>query len=136
MAEAEPGRREADLRGAVRRRATALVEQDVESLRELMDDQCVWTTYRGDRWAREEYIERNTTVVRWRSQEMDIDRVVFVGDVGVVLATARDIVVEDDAEAAYAMPVTMTWLRSDEGHWQLVAGHAGPLLAAEPVEAE
>ena len=53
-----------------RDRAAALAASDATELTALLHERFVWTSHRGDRFAREEYVVRNVGgAVRWRSQD-------------------------------------------------------------------
>lgn len=117
-------RAEDEVRAAVSARAEALASGDVEALADLMHPECVWTTHAGLVLRRDEYICHNTTTVRWRAQQVDVDAVVISEGTAVVVGTVTDTVVEDQEDARYRMPITMVWIR--DKHWRLLAAHAGP----------
>ena len=111
-----------------RDRAAALAASDATELTALLHERFVWTSHRGDRFAREEYVVRNVGgAVRWCSQDLVDPSVVRVGDAAVLTAMAIDVIDGPSGVASYRMPVTQTWVR-DAGRWQLLAGHAGPAL--------
>lgn len=119
-----------DVQGQVIRaaeaRGRALAECDAEGLRRILHEDFRWTSHTGTTLGREEYIHRNTAgVVRWRSQELSGVEVSVVGDTAVLLAEVTDVVIRDEGDETFRMPMTQTWVRQD-GEWRCLAGHAGP----------
>jgi ketosteroid isomerase-like protein len=108
-------------------RAHALVAGDGPKLVELLHEDFVWTTHRGEVFDRAEYVGRNTggdTV--WRSQQLNCVRVRVVDRTAVLVAEVVDVVdSKDGAPETSQMPITQTWVRVGES-WQCLAGHAGP----------
>ncbi|MFC7623633.1 nuclear transport factor 2 family protein [Microlunatus sp. GCM10028923] len=117
---------------AVRLRAESLAAGDANQLRELMHEECHWTSYAGLVLDRDDYIRRNTTTVTWAAQSIERPVVRVVGDCAVVTGTVVDLVLDETGRTAeFRLLITMTWIR-DAGRWRLLAGHAGPRLDAAP----
>lgn len=112
--------------GAVRRRARALAEADVDTLYEMLHPHFRWTSHRGNTVGRETYIWNNTdgTLV-WRAQDLDDITVTVVGNAAVVTCVVTDHVTRAGQDERYTMPMTQTWVR-DGDKWVCLAGHAGP----------
>lgn len=122
----EPADRE--LLDAVQRRAAALSCGDGEALRHLLHPGFRWTSHRGDVFDRDTYVDDNTRgQLRWTRQSLSGVVVSVVDQTGVVTSIVTDEVERDGTAQTFRMPVTQTWTRRD-GHWQCLAGHAGPLL--------
>lgn len=117
---------EDEVRTAVAARADALATGDRAALERLMHPACVWTTHAGLVLGRDEYVERNTSVVTWRAQRVDVERVTSVGDTAVAIGTVADTVHEDGGDVDYRMRITLVWVQ--DPYWQLLAAHAGPHL--------
>ncbi len=117
---------EDEIRDAVAARADALATGNRAALERLMHPACVWTTHAGLVLGRDEYVERNTSVVSWAAQHVDVERVTSVGDTAVAIGAVADTVHEDGTDVDYRMRITLMWVR--DPHWQLLAAHTGPRL--------
>jgi Domain of unknown function (DUF4440) len=119
-----------DVLAAAEQRALALARADGDALRRLHHAALRWTTHRGRVLTRDEYIAGNTGgELRWLAQELSDVTVVVEGTTAVLTAVVTDHVQRDGDELTFRMPVTLTWVRSDDGSWSCIAGHAGPPLA-------
>jgi len=115
---------------AARERAAALAAGDSSRLTALLHPSFRWVSHRGDRFTREEYVERNTRgPLAWRSQALEEPEVTVVGETAVLHAVVRDVVATESGDEEFRMPVTQVWVRSGDG-WVCLAGHAGPRLEA------
>ncbi len=112
---------------AVRRRALALAEADLDTLYEVLHPRFRWTSHRGTTVGRDSYIRSNTDgSLVWRSQGLSDITVTVVGDAAVVTCIVTDDVTRAGRDERYMMPMTQTWV-CDGGQWMCLAGHAGPL---------
>lgn len=110
---------------AVRERGEALASGDPAWLADVLHQDFLWTSHRGERFDRAGYVEANTRHLVWRSQELSEPRVRVVGEAAVVTGTVHDHVERDGVAGWHTMPVTMIWARVD-GRWLCLGGHAGP----------
>ncbi|SOD72198.1 uncharacterized protein DUF4440 [Jatrophihabitans sp. GAS493] len=127
---------ETDVVSAARARADALVAGDATALRRLTHERFVWTSHRGDRFNRDEYLAANIGGdLRWHRQELEHPSVQVVADTAVLRCIVRDVVAQEaaapPADEVYRMPVTQTWVR-ESGKWRCLAGHAGPRISDLP----
>jgi hypothetical protein len=114
---------------AARARASALAEGDRARLAALLHSDFRWTSHLGETFSRHEYIERNTQgQTAWRSQELDVANVVVAGETAVLFAEVTDVILRDEEEVTFQMPVTQVWVRQGDD-WTCLAGHAGPRLS-------
>ena len=108
-------------------RADALVRRDAAALERLLHPALRWTTYRGDVLDRAAYIEGNTAgELVWRGQRLEGAGVAVDGDTAVLVAVVVDEVERDGERAVFRLRLTQTWVRSGDGAWVCLAGHAGP----------
>lgn len=115
-----------DILEAARRRAEALAHGDAVTLTSLLHPLFRWTSHRGVTFDRHEYVRRNTQgQIMWESQMLADPAVTVVGDTGVLVAEAVDLVWVGAERETFRMPVTQVWVRADGG-WSCLAGHAGP----------
>jgi hypothetical protein len=117
---------------AARARAAALATGDEVALTRLLHPAFVWTSHTGELFDRDRYIGANLdgpTV--WRSQ--NLDHVTFARDAGAVVlrCIVTDEVTVNGQRTVHRMPCTQTWVWMD-ARWQLLAGHAGPMLLPGP----
>jgi Domain of unknown function (DUF4440) len=115
---------------AVVRRSRALETGDADELRRHLHPGFRWTSYRGETFDRDGYIESNTSGrLRWRRQDLEARSVVVDGDTAVVVGVVVDEVERDGERETYRLLITMTWVfRHDR--WLCLAGHAGPQVHA------
>jgi hypothetical protein len=113
---------------AARRRAGALAERDEATLRALLHPAFGWTSHTGARFDRERYLRSNIDgATIWHGQRLEGTVVAVEGDVAVLSCVVADDVTVNGRRRVHRMPMTQTWVRVGE-QWQLLAGHAGPLL--------
>jgi uncharacterized protein (TIGR02246 family) len=91
-----------------------------------MHPACLWTTHTGLVLGRDEYVARNTTLVTWQAQHVDLDHVRVHDDVAVALGVASDTVLDGGHPVHTRMRVTFVWVR--DGRWRLLTAHAGPRI--------
>ena len=116
----------AGLEAAVHQRADALGRGDREMLESLMHPDAVWTTHTGLVLERDAYIARNTSQVKWRKQDVRVERLRIDEGIGIVLAIVDDVVDGERAAERFTMRVTLVWRHYEEHGWRLLAAHAGP----------
>ncbi|MGW6276992.1 nuclear transport factor 2 family protein [Kribbella sp. NPDC055071] len=113
---------------AALRRAAALAAGDVGELRACLHPEFWWTSHRGAGFDREAYIASNTGgSLRWSAQSLADVAVVVVGNVAVLRCVVTDRVDVGQGTEEFRMPMTQTWIRSDD-RWLCLAGHAGPRM--------
>jgi hypothetical protein len=120
-----------DLMRAANNRAAALAGRDVAALHQLLHPSFGWISHRGQWFDRDAYIAANVADGRrWRSQRFEDVEIRVVADTGVLRCIVSDEIEVGPGEIeVFVMPMTQTWIR-DDGRWQCLAGHAGPLLSA------
>jgi hypothetical protein len=117
-----------DVLRAAAARASALADGDGERLAELLHADFRWTSHVGETFRRQEYIERNTQgQTIWQSQQLDKAEVVVIGEAAVLFAEVTDVILRDEDQLTFQMPVTQVWVLQDDD-WKCLAGHAGPHL--------
>lgn len=123
---------------AANQRARALSARDESALRALLHPAFGWTSHTGAHFDRERYIRSNFhgTVIDgavvdgatiWHGQHLEDATVTIECDTAVLYCIVADDVTVDGRRRMHRMPMTQTWVRVGE-RWQLLAGHAGPLL--------
>jgi ketosteroid isomerase-like protein len=122
---------EDEVLAAAQSRAAALAAGDESALRALLHPDFGWTSHTGERFDRERYVRSNIEgATLWHHQSIDHATLAVEGAVVVLRCIVADDVTVAGRRRVHRMPCTQTWVASD-GRWQLLAGHAGPLLAAE-----
>jgi hypothetical protein len=112
-------------------RADALAAGDADRLRQLLHPEFIWTSHRGERFNRDDYVHSNIGGRnRWSGQTLQDPAVTVVGDVAVLRCTVVDTVDTGSGSEVFRMPMTQVWIRAD-AQWVCLAGHAGPRLAPE-----
>ncbi len=123
-----------DVLAAATARAEALVAGKADRLAQLLHPEFHWTSHRGERFDRDEYLRSNTGAAhRWKSQSLLDPEMTVLDGVAVLRCTVVDVVASVDpggGDQTFRMPLTQVWVRLD-GRWACLAGHAGPLLSAE-----
>jgi hypothetical protein len=119
-----------DVMRAANNRAAALVRRDAAALRDLLHPAFVWISHGGRWFDRDAYIAANVADGRrWRSQRFEDVEIRVVADTAVLRCLVSDEIEVGSSEIeVFVMPMTQTWIR-DDGRWQCLAGHAGPLLS-------
>lgn len=114
---------------AAERRAKALVDHDGEALRELLHPRR-WTTFRGEVFDRDGYVASNTGPggLHWREQRLESPEVAVVGETAMLTAIVVDEVQRGDTIEVFRLRLTQVWVRSADGAWLCLGGHAGPRL--------
>jgi hypothetical protein len=115
---------------AAQSRAEALAGGDPDRLRAFLHESLRWTAHTGEEFDLDSYVPSNTggrTV--WRRQRRVDPEVTVVADTAVLRCTVVDEVETADESEVFRMPMTQVWVRC-AAQWQLLAGHAGPRLAA------
>jgi hypothetical protein len=116
---------------AVLARAAALAARDENALARLLHADFGWTSHTGERFDRDRYIRSNIEgATLWHDQAIEDAALAVAGSVVVLRCTVADDVTIAGRRRVHRMPCTQTWLLAD-GRWQLLAGHAGPLLGAD-----
>lgn len=111
---------------AAEARAAALAAGDADALSRLLHPEFGWTSHRGDRYGRDEYVRANTGgEAHWSAQDLSAVEIVVVGDTAVLTCTVTDEVDTGNGSELYTMPMTQTWIRI-AGRWTCLAGHTGP----------
>ena len=115
---------------AANERAAALARQDEDALRRLLHPLFGWVSHRGDRYGLESYLDSNRAgATVWHGQELRDPAVTIVGSTAVLHCVVVDTVDVGDGPETFVMPMTQTWVRTDDG-WRCLAGHAGPRMEA------
>ena len=74
-------------------RADALAAGDADRLRQLLHPEFIWTSHRGERFNRDDYVHSNIGGRnRWSGQTLQDPAVTVVGDVAVLRCTVVDTV--------------------------------------------
>jgi hypothetical protein len=118
-----------DVLTAALQRAEAMAERDEPRLRGLLHPSFAWTSYKGDWFDLESYLDSNCRGRnKWHGQELRAPEVRVVDDTAVLRCVVVDSVDVGAGEPeTFTMPMTQTWVRQS-GRWQCLAGHAGPRL--------
>lgn len=126
-----PVSEEAAVLAAAERRAKALVDHDGDALRELLHPWFRWTTFSGEVMDRDSYIASNTGpgVLHWREQRLESPEVAVVGETAMLTGTVVDEVQRGDTIELFRLRLTQVWVRSADGVWLCLGGHAGPRLS-------
>jgi hypothetical protein len=123
---------------AAQARAAALAAGDSVALTALHHPAFLWISHTGQRFDRDSYLRSNAPPAAsapiWHSQRLEDVEYAASEHVVVLRCVVADDVTIDGQRRIHRMPCTQTWVLAD-GRWQLLAGHAGPLLrAAEGAE--
>ncbi len=107
-------------------RAKALGQGDEPALRRLLHAGFSWTSYTGELFDREAYLEANIrSRNQWHGQRLEDPHVVVVGDAAVLRCTVTDDVDTGAGRQPYRMFMTQTWVRIG-GAWVCLLAMPAP----------
>jgi hypothetical protein len=113
---------------AATQRAEALGRGDRAELERLLHPMFVWTSHKGETFDRTRYLAANTGGrTSWHGQQLEDVDVRVIDSLAILRCVVTDDVTTAEGRESFTMPMTMTWVRAQQG-WQCLAGHAGPRL--------